>query len=208
MSVLQGWCEHWLQSRTWSMFSVGKVVCMQMKHVSRYRNHIGEYRKVFTVAVFLPRNRSSSQGCGVGGFWSESDFFVRLWMSNGIISTSHFKIGNSCWNGTISFETLVETDLLLQGRNQRKISGAEITFGNDDDVTDVPSTMMRPFCYDRLTKKMMMSSENRKFLHDYYQSHILYHQRFFVNILAVVFLKFSDVKPITQSIFDIKSQHP
>jgi len=40
------------------------------------------------------------------------------------------------------------------GRNQRKISeGAEVevTFGNDYDVIDVQSTMMRPFCYDQLT---------------------------------------------------------
>jgi len=39
-----------------------------------------------------------------------------------------------------------------QGRNQQKISeGAEVTFGNDYDVIDVQSTMMRPFCYDQLT---------------------------------------------------------
>jgi len=39
-----------------------------------------------------------------------------------------------------------------QGRNQRNISeGAEVTFGNDYDVIDVQSTMMRPFCYDQLT---------------------------------------------------------
>jgi len=39
-----------------------------------------------------------------------------------------------------------------QGRNQRKISeGAEITFGNDHDVIDVQSTIMRPFCYDQLS---------------------------------------------------------
>jgi len=39
-----------------------------------------------------------------------------------------------------------------QGCNQRKISeGTEVTFGNDYDVIDVQSTMMRPFCYDQLT---------------------------------------------------------
>jgi len=94
-------------------------------------------------------------------------------------------------------------ELATQGRNQRKISaGAEVTFGHDY-VIDVQSTMMRPFCYDQLTKKMMINSENRKLLHDYYQSHILFHQKFFVNILEIVFLKFSVVKPRNQSILDI-----
>jgi len=41
-----------------------------------------------------------------------------------------------------------------QGRNQRKIlEGAEVTFGNDYDVINVQSTMMRPFCYDQLTNE-------------------------------------------------------
>ena len=39
-----------------------------------------------------------------------------------------------------------------QGRSQRKISGVvKVTFGNDYDVIDVQSTMMRLFCYDQLT---------------------------------------------------------
>jgi len=46
---------------------------------------------------------------------SESDFFVRLRlqmrMPSWIIFTSHSKIGNSCWNGTIYVETFVETEI-------------------------------------------------------------------------------------------------
>jgi len=40
----------------------------------------------------------------------------------------------------------------------------------------------------------MINSEKRKLLHDYYQSHILFHktQKHFGNSLAVVFLEFSD----------------
>jgi len=38
------------------------------------------------------------------------------------------------------------------GHNQRKFSwGTEVTFGDDYDVIDVQSTMMRLFCYDLLT---------------------------------------------------------
>jgi len=85
----------------------------------------------------------------------------------------------------------------------KNFRGAEVTFGNYYDAIDVQSTMMRPFCYDQLTKKMMINSENRKLLRDYYQSHVLFQQKLFVNILSVVFLKFSDVKPINQSILDI-----
>jgi len=90
---------------------------------------------------------------------------------------------------------------LRTGPQQAKNFGgeAEVTFGN---VIDVQSIMMRPFCYDQLTKKMI-NSENRKLLHEDYQSHVLFHRKFFVNILAVAFLKFSDVKPIKQSILDI-----
>jgi len=52
----------------------------------------------------------------------------------------------------LSFELL--SFCFSQGRNQRKISGgAKVTFGNDYDVIDVQSTMMRPFCYDRLTNQ-------------------------------------------------------
>jgi len=42
----------------------------------------------------------------------------------------------------------------------------------------------------------MINSEKRKYLHDCYQSHILFHQTLFINVLTVVFSKFSDVKPI------------
>jgi len=43
----------------------------------------------------------------------------------------------------------------------------------------------------------MINSETRKLLHDYYQSHTLFRKSF---ILAVVVFKFSDLKPINQSI--------
>ena len=99
---------------------------------------------------------------------------------------------------------LVKKLRLRTGPQQAKNFGgeAEVTFGNDNGVIDVQSIMMRPFCYDQLIKKMI-NSENRKLLHDYYQSHVLFHRKFFVNILAVAFLKVSDVKPIKQLILDI-----
>jgi len=99
---------------------------------------------------------------------------------------------------------LVKKLRLRTGPQQAKNFGgeAEVTFGNDNGVIDVQSIMMRPFCYDQLTKKMI-NSENRKLLHDDYQSHVLFHRKFFVNILAVAFLKVSDVKPIKQLILDI-----
>jgi len=67
---------------------------------------------------------SMPESQGVRGFWvelksdsyqqedSESDFFVRLRLqkSNRIIFTSHSYVGNSCWNGTISCETFIETE--------------------------------------------------------------------------------------------------
>jgi len=42
----------------------------------------------------------------------------------------------------------------------------------------------------------MINSEKRKLIHDYYLFHTLFNQKLSVNILAVVFLKFSDAKPI------------
>jgi len=46
----------------------------------------------------------------------------------------------------------LKTITAIPGRNQRKISGgAEVTFGNDYDVIEVQSNMMRLFCYDQLT---------------------------------------------------------
>jgi len=52
-------------------------------------------------------------------------------------------------------------------------------------------------------EEMMTNSETRKLLHDYFQSHRLFQQKPSVNILAVVFFKFSDLKPINQSILVI-----
>ena len=56
------------------------------------------------------RSRKESEVFG----WSRS----RIFLSDsgcpiGLFFTSHSKIGNSSWNGTISFETFVETDFLL-----------------------------------------------------------------------------------------------
>jgi len=51
-------------------------------------------------------------------------------------------------------------------------------------------------------EEMMINSETLK-LHDYYQSHILCQQKLSVNILAAVFVKFTHLKPINQSILDI-----
>ena len=66
---------------------------------------------------------SVSEAQGVGGFWVESEHYnntmdrSRIFLSdsdseNRIESffISHFKLGNSCWNGAISFETFVETE--------------------------------------------------------------------------------------------------
>jgi len=33
----------------------------------------------------------------------------------------------------------------------KNFGGAEVTFGNDDDVIDMQSTVMRPFCCDQLS---------------------------------------------------------
>jgi len=48
--------------------------------------------------------------------------------------------------------TKLTSSVRAQGRNQRKIFwGGKATFGNEYDVIDVQSTMMRLFCYDHLT---------------------------------------------------------
>jgi len=52
-----------------------------------------------------------------------------------------------------------------------------------------------------LQEEMMINSE--KLINDYYLSYILVYQKLSVNILAVVFFKFSDTKSINQSILDI-----
>jgi len=61
-------------------------------------------------------------GCGVGGFWvesdtwehQESDFFIGLQKSNWIILLYRApKLGiltHACWHGTFSFETFIETE--------------------------------------------------------------------------------------------------
>jgi len=51
--------------------------------------------------------------------------------------------------------------------------------------------------------EMMINSETLEILHEYYQFRILFQQKLSVNILAVVFFKLSDFKPINKSIFDI-----
>ena len=40
---------------------------------------------------------------------------------------------------------------LARAATSKKFAGGEVTFGNDYDVIDVQSTMMRLFCYDKLT---------------------------------------------------------
>jgi len=54
-------------------------------------------------------------------------------------------------------------------------------------------------------KEMIINSKELKLLHDYYQSTYCFTKSFkvLVSNLAVVFLKFSDVKPINQPIVDI-----
>jgi len=66
---------------------------------------------------------SESESYSFGGLWvesesdswrhweSESDFLSDSGCPFGSLYTSHSKIGNSCWNGTISFETFVETEI-------------------------------------------------------------------------------------------------
>jgi len=66
---------------------------------------------------------TSCQGCRVGGFWVESklDSFsntrIRISLSESDIPNGSFFwitllscVGNSCWNGTIHYETFVETE--------------------------------------------------------------------------------------------------
>ena len=52
-------------------------------------------------------------------------------------------------------------------------------------------------------EEMIENSENCQLLHDYYQSHILFQHKLLVSFLVIVFMKFSDVKPINQSILNI-----
>jgi len=52
----------------------------------------------------------------------------------------------------------------------------------------------RHTCLQIKREEMMTNSEKRKLLH--YQSHIQFHKKLFGKNLAVVFLRFADVKPI------------
>ena len=56
------------------------------------------------------------QGCGVEGFWVESDFFIRLevqWIHFIHCTLTLGILTRACWNGTTSFEIFIETILAV-----------------------------------------------------------------------------------------------
>jgi len=59
---------------------------------------VARNRRLFGGVRFL-----TTLGVGVGQN-------IRLRKSNWITFTSHSKVGNSCWIGTISYETFIETE--------------------------------------------------------------------------------------------------
>jgi len=79
-----------------------------------------KHKRICSITATGRQKNCYCQGCGVGvvrcRIPNNTGSRSRIFLSDsgcpiGLLFTSYSKIGNSCWNGTISFETFVETEL-------------------------------------------------------------------------------------------------
>ena len=122
----------WMPGGMWEVFNTknnyanfclyqlifSKFPKLKISKFSLVHNTTSMYQPVYILCqccrAGVVRSQRFLGGVGVGFLTTLGvtvGFFVQLWIPIRSFFKSHFQIGNSCWNRTISFETFVETQI-------------------------------------------------------------------------------------------------